>query len=279
MRRNLRWLWLYGLMGLLVLMWAARVQAQGLAPPPSALASDYRLGPGDTIGVLVFQNPDLSLDAQVSESGVISYPLIGTVGVGGLTLVEAQASIALALRSGGYVRDPQVSIVLRQMRGHQVSVLGQVSRPGRFVLERLNTRVSDMLAAAGGITAAGGDLLVVTGTRAGRPFRRVIDVPALFAAQPSGDDIVLAAGDTLYVGKAPQFYIYGEAQKPGPHRLERGMTVRQALAAGGGPTARGSQNRLRLHRRDEQGRLVESAPSLGDGVRPDDVIHVGESLF
>ena len=279
MRRTLRWLWFGGLMGLMALMWAARVQAQGLAPPPSVLASDYRLGPGDTIGVLVFQNPDLSLDAQVSESGVISYPLIGTVGVGGLTLVEAQAGIALALRSGGYVRDPQVSIVLRQMRGHQVSVLGQVNRPGRFVLERLNTRVSDMLAAAGGITAAGGDLLVVTGTRAGQPFRRVIDVPALFAAQPSGDDIVLAAGDTLYVGKAPQFYIYGEAQKPGPHRLERGMTVRQALAAGGGPTARGSQNRLRLHRRDEQGRLVESAPSLGDGVRPDDEIDVGESLF
>jgi polysaccharide export outer membrane protein len=267
------------LIGLAAFLGVARVQAQGLAPPPSALAGDYRLGPGDTIGVLVFQNPDLSLDARVSESGVISYPLIGTVGVGGLTLVEAQTSIALALRSGGYVRDPQVSIVLRQMRGHQVSVLGQVSRPGRFVLESLNTRVSDMLAAAGGITAAGDDLLVVTGTRAGRPFRRVIDVPALFAAQPSGDDIVLAAGDTLYVGKAPQFYIYGEAQKPGPHRLERGMTVRQALAAGGGTTARGSQNRLRLHRRDEQGRLVESAPSLGDGVRPDDVIHVGESLF
>ncbi len=184
MRPTLRWLWLGGLIGLLAVVWAARVQAQGLAPPPSVLASDYRLGPGDTIGVLVFQNPDLSLDAQVSESGVISYPLIGTVGVGGLTLVEAQAGIALALRSGGYVRDPQVSIVLRQMRGHQVSVLGQVNRPGRFVLERLNTRVSDMLAAAGGITAAGGDLLVVTGTRAGQPFRRVIDVPALFAAQP-----------------------------------------------------------------------------------------------
>jgi polysaccharide export outer membrane protein len=275
----LRWFWICCLIGLAGFALSARVQAQGRPPPPGALAGDYRLGPGDTIGVLVFQNQDLSLDAQVSESGVISYPLIGTVGVGGLTLVEAQASIALALRSGGYVRDPQVSIVLRQMRGHQVSVLGQVSRPGRFVLESLNTRVSDMLAAAGGINAAGDDLLVVTGTRAGQPFRRVIDVPALFAAQPSGDDIVLAAGDTLYVGKAPQFYIYGQAQKPGPHRLERGMTVRQALAAGGGPTARGSQNRLRLHRRDEQGRLVESAPSLGDGVRPDDVIHVGESLF
>jgi polysaccharide export outer membrane protein len=90
---------------------------------------------------------------------------------------------------------------------------------------------------------------------------------------------VLAPGDTLYVGKAPQFYIDGQAQKPGAHRLERGMTVRQALAAGGGPTPRGSQNRLRVHRKDAQGRLVEAVPQMNDLVRPDDVIHVGESLF
>jgi polysaccharide export outer membrane protein len=57
------------------------------------------------------------------------------------------------------------------------------------------------------------------------------------------------------------------------------MTVRQALAAGGGPTARGSQNRLRVHRKDSQGRLVEAVPQMNDLVRPDDVIHVGESLF
>jgi polysaccharide export outer membrane protein len=57
------------------------------------------------------------------------------------------------------------------------------------------------------------------------------------------------------------------------------MTVRQALAAGGGPTPRGSQNRLRVHRKDAQGRLVEAVPQMNDLVRPDDVIHVGESLF
>ena len=206
-------------------LWAGSVLAQ--APTPSA-AGDYKLGPGDTIGVLVFQNPDLSLDARVSESGLISYPLIGALRMGGLTLIEAQMALAQALRSGGYVREPQVSIVLRQIRGNQVSVLGQVSRPGRFALEAFNTRVSDMLAAAGGITEAGDDLLVVTGIRAGQPFRKAIDIPSLFGPQPSSDDIVLAPGDTLYVSKAPQFYIYGQAQKPGPHRLQRGMTVRQA---------------------------------------------------
>ena len=278
---------LMGLAGLCALVAAVQAQPAALrAPPPWPAAQpagvavdDYRLGPGDTLGVLVFQNPDLSLDVRVSESGLISYPLIGSLGVGGQTLIEAQAALARALRSGGYVRDPQVSLVLRQIRGNQVSVLGQVSRPGRFALEAFSTRVSDMLAAAGGITQAGDDWLVVTGSRDGRAFRKEVDVPSLFGPQPSSDDIVLAPGDTLYVGKAPQFYIDGQAQKPGAHRLERGMTVRQALAAGGGPTARGSQNRLRVHRKDAQGRLVEAVPQMNDLVRPDDVIHVGESLF
>ena len=278
---------LMGLAGLCALVAAVQAQPAALrAPPPWPAAQpagvavdDYRLGPGDTLGVLVFQNPDLSLDVRVSESGLISYPLIGSLSVGGQTLIEAQAALARALRSGGYVRDPQVSLVLRQIRGNQVSVLGQVSRPGRFALEAFSTRVSDMLAAAGGITQAGDDWLVVTGSRDGRAFRKEIDVPSLFGPQPSSDDIVLAPGDTLYVGKAPQFYIDGQAQKPGAHRLERGMTVRQALAAGGGPTARGSQNRLRVHRKDAQGRLVEAVPQMNDLVHPDDVIHVGESLF
>ncbi len=264
----------------------ARTQVQAATAPPAAptapapaISNDYRLGPGDTLGVLVFQNPDLSLDVRVSESGVVSYPLIGSLQLGGLTLPEAERKIADALRSGGFVRQPQVSIVLRQVRGNQVAVLGQVNRPGRFPLETFNTRVSDMLAAAGGVTPTGDDLLVVTGTRNGQAFRKVIDIPALFGATPSQDDIVLAAGDTLFINKAPVFYIYGEAQKPGPYRVERGMTVMQALAAGGGPTARGSQRRLILHRKDVNGKVVETQPELSDLVRPDDVIFVRESLF
>lgn len=256
----------------------ALLPALGLAQAPAA-ASDYRLGPGDSIEVLVFQNPDLSLETRVAESGLISYPLVGALSLGGLTLPEAEKKIADALRGGGFVRQPQVNIVLRQVRGNQVAVLGQVHRPGRFPLETFNTRVSDMLAAAGGVMPTGDDLLVLTGQREGRAFRKVIDIPALFASQPSRDDMVLAAGDTLFVNKAPVFYIYGEAQKPGPYRIERGMTVMQALAAGGGPTARGSQKRLVVHRRDAKGQVVEARPELTDLVRPDDVIFVRESLF
>ena len=251
--------------------------AVGAAAVPTN--QDYRLGAGDSIGVQVYQSPDLSVDARVSETGVISYPLIGSVQLGGLTIAEAEKKIADALRSGGFVKVPQVNIVLRQVRGNQVAVLGQVSRPGRFPLETFNTRVSDMLAAAGGVTPTGDDVLIVTGQREGKPFRKVIDIPALFLNEKSDEDIVLAGGDTLYVNKAPVFYIYGEAQRPGPYRIERGMTVMQALAQGGGPTVRGSENRLRLHRRDATGKVVETTPRLTDPVRAEDVIYVRESLF
>lgn len=258
----------------------AAVQPGPLKPDPADPArQDYRLGSGDTIGVQVFQNPDLTVEARVSESGVIGYPLIGSVQLGGLSIAEAEKKIADALRAGGFVRAPQVNIVLRQVRGNQVAVLGQVNRPGRFALETSNTRVSDMLAAAGGVTPGGDDVLILTGQRQGQPFRRVIDIPGLFLNQKQDEDVVLAGGDTLFVNKAPVFYIYGQAQRPGPYRIERGMTVMQALAQGGGPTARGSQNRLKLHRRDAAGKVVETDPELSDLVRAEDVIYVRESIF
>ena len=277
--------WTHSLMLACLLSVGFHVNAQPIAPLQDMSSSvssknqDYRLGAGDSITVQVYQSPDLTLESRVPESGVISYPLIGNVQLGGLSLFDAEKTIADALRAGGFVRSPQVNITLRQVRGSQVAVLGQVNRPGRFPLETVNTRVSDMLATAGGVTPTGDDVLIVTGQRQGQAFRRVIDIPGLFLNQKPEDDIVVSGGDTLYVNKAPMFYIYGEAQRPGPFRIERGMTVMQALAQGGGPTSRGSQNRLKLHRRDTTGKVIESVPQLTDAVRPEDVIYVGESIF
>jgi polysaccharide biosynthesis/export protein len=249
--------------------------AQSATPPKG----EYTLGPGDSIKVQVYQNPDLTVEARVSESGSISYPLIGGVAVGGLSIGEAEKKIAQSLRSNNILKSPQVNIVLLQVRGNQVSVLGQVNKPGRFPLETFNVRVSDMLAAAGGVTPTGDDVAVVSGVREGKAFRKTIDIPALFAGARSQDDIVLAGGDTIYVNRAPVYYIYGEAQKPGPYRIERGMTVMQALAQGGGTTNRGSQDRLRLNRIRADGTVEQTVPRLTDPVQPNDVIFVRESIF
>lgn len=270
-------------------MWMAWVLALllgtilAVAGPGTAHAQpskgDYQLGAGDAIRIQVFQNPDLTLETRVSENGSITYPLIGAVELGGLSIAQAEARIAEALQKGGFIRQPQVSIVLVQIRGNQISVLGQVNRPGRFPLETVNTRLSDMLATAGGITPAGDDKVIVTGQRNGAPFRTEIDVPAIYLYNKAGDDIQLMGGDTVYVQRAAMFYIYGEAQRPGAFRIERGMTIMQALAQGGGPTGRGSEKKLRLHRRAADGSIQQSTPTLTDLVQPDDVIYVDERLF
>jgi polysaccharide export outer membrane protein len=75
------------------------------------------------------------------------------------------------------------------------------------------------------------------------------------------------------------FYIYGEAQRPGSYRIERDMTVMQALAMGGGPTPRGTQRGVKLHRRNANGVVEVLKPNLTDDVKPDDVLYINESLF
>jgi len=255
---------------------AAQPEAQALK---TANSPEYTLGPGDVLRVSVFQNPDLTLETRVSENGSISYPLVGGVQVGGDSLSAAEKKIAQRLKDGGFVVQPQVTIFVLQIRGNQVAVLGQVNRPGRYPLETANTRLSDMLATAGGIANTGSDTVIFTGSRGGKPFHREIDIASMFLGNERDSDIVMEGGDILYVHRAPVFYIYGEVQRPGVFRLERGMTVMQALATGGGLTAKGTMRGLRIQRRNEQGKVVASEPTQEELLRADDVVYVKESIF
>jgi polysaccharide biosynthesis/export protein len=240
---------------------------------------EYVLGAGDVIRIVVFQNPDLTLETRVSENNTITYPLIGAVAVGGAIIPAAEQMIAQALMAGGFLRDPQVNISLLHSRGHQVSVLGNVNRPGRFPLETFNMRVSEMLAIAGGIAPTGGDVATVTGVRNGQSFRKMIDVSSMLSNERLKDDVVLAGGDVIYVHRQPVFYIYGEVQRPGSYRIERNMTIQQALAQAGGPTPRGTERGLRLFRRGPTAAAHELRPKLQELVEPDDVLFVRESIF
>jgi polysaccharide export outer membrane protein len=242
--------------------------------------SQYRLGAGDSIRISVFQNPNLTLETRVGGDGAITYPMIGRVAIGGTTIAAAEQTIAKALEAGNFIREPQVTILLLLTRSSQVSVLGLVNRAGRYPLDAVGTRVSEMLAIAGGIAAAGGDLAILTGERAGKPFRKEIDIAALFQQKGHEHDIAVEGGDVIYVDRAPMFYVYGEVNRPGAYRLERGMTLRHALARGGGPTQRGTERNLRLHRRGANNQIqVINNPKLDELARPEDVLHVGESLF
>lgn len=252
--------------------------AAAVAAAPAA-QSEYRLGAGDVIRINVYQNPDLTLESRVSETGVISYPLLGNVRLGGLSVSAAERLIADGLRKGNFVKQPQVSLVLLQVRGNQVSVLGQVNRPGRYPLEVADTRLTDLLATAGGIATTGGEMLVISGTRDGKPFRTELDLASLFAPGGRGQDLVLHNGDVIWVDRFPLLYIYGEVQRPGQLRLERGMTVLQALAAGGGLNQRGTERGIRVHRKTAEGKVQVLQPGMDEPLKDGDIVYVRESLF
>jgi polysaccharide export outer membrane protein len=254
---------------LLIGLWCGRAQA----------LPTYVLSPGDILRILVFKNPELSFDVRIPESGAISYPLIGSVPLAGLSLPQAEQKLAQMLRDGGFVVNPQVNILLTQAYGNLVSVIGDVTTPGRYSIEAAGGRLSGMIAAAGGISARGGDIVVVTGTRSGKPFRREVDVVKMSLPGGAGEDIDIFGGDTVFVNGAPMFYIYGQVQKAGQYPLQRGMTVLQALATGGGLTGKGTQRGIVRHRRDAAGKVKEEGVGLDDDVQDQDVIYVKESLF
>lgn len=262
---------------------AAPAWAQAPASPATAAAvgavNEYRLGAGDVVRISVYQNPDLTLETRVTEAGVVSYPLLGSVALGGQTVTAAEGLIAQGLRSGNFVREPQVTVVVLQVRGNQASVLGQVNRPGRYALEMADMRLSELLAMAGGTASNGADRIIVTGKRNGQPMREVVDLPALFAPGGAARDLLIRDGDTIWVDRQPLVYIYGEVQRPGPMRLERDMTLMQTLATGGGLTQRGTEKGIRVHRKGADGRVEVVQMTMDETLREGDVVYVRESLF
>lgn len=258
---------------------AQQPPAQAQRPAPPATAAEYRLGAGDVVRINVFQNPDLTLETRVTEAGIVSYPLLGNVRLGGLTVTAAERLIADGLRNGNFVKQPQVTLLVLQVRGNQASVLGQVNRPGRYPIEVADMRLTDLLATAGGTAVGGADVVIVTGVRNGQPFRMEVDLPTLFAPGGRDKDIFILNGDSVWVDRQQLVYIYGEVQRPGPLRLERDMTLLQALATGGGLTQRGTEKGIRVHRKDEQGNVRVVQPGMTDKLLNGDVVFVRESLF
>jgi len=324
-------------------------------------AVENPLGSGDMLRISVYGNPDLNTETRVTNSGMINFPLIGEVSVADKGVPEAEKLIAKQLEDMGFLRQPQVNIVVTQFSSLQVSILGDVYKPGRIPLDKPTT-LTDILAQAGGITPNGSDLIsvisVVEGKSSKREFdlrdvlnnrdddirvspsdiiyvhgrqvsvlgrvarpgkysvtigaRTAIDFLALAGGiTPDGSDsitvmttngdtpqqiqidvdnffqaggeasqnIELSAGDTIYVPRAPKFYIYGEVNRSGSYRLERGMSVAQALAMGGGVSLRGTEKGLQIKRSNENGTLETIAVDTSTLILVDDVIYVKESLF
>lgn len=242
-----------------------------------AIASDYVVGPSDTLDIVVYDNPDLSGSFDVSASGVISFPLAGEIKVVGNTPRQIENLISGKLVSGKYLKNPQVRVSVAQFKSQSVAVIGEVNNPGKVIIEGAST-VLDLLAEVGGLTPNAGDKVILVKRKGGREKSLEIDISEFNRGDFSNNSSVEST-DVLIVPKGQSFYIYGEIRNPGTYRLERDMTVMQALSVGGGLTQRGTQKGLVISRRKESGGVAEIKVKLTDNVEPDDVLYVKESIF
>lgn len=215
----------------------------------------------------------------ISDDGTIPIPLVGAVQVGGLSPAEAARKIEAAFRDGKYLVDPHVTIIVTQSRSQRISVLGEVGAPGRYAIES-NETILDVLAQAGGAKETAADVVyLLRPNKSGQIERIELNLKGLAGTQEMMPMQALQGGDSIFVPRAQQFYIYGEVAAPNMYRIEPGMTVVQAIARAGGVTARGSRKRVEIKRKGADGKEVTFKARAEEPIQVNDVVRVKESIF
>lgn len=270
-------------------------------PPPAATAketpagTDYEIGPQDILRVTVYGHEDLTQTVLVQPDGTFMFPLVGRVKASEMTPAALERKLAILL-SQGFIRNPQVTVVVQEYRSKSVFVVGEVARPGTYPLSGTMSLV-EVLGKAGPLTGnAAAEVIVV------RPLAEVTGpVLPTEVAEGEGDpekkraevmrvnirdiqagelekNLALKPNDTVFVPQAPKVFVSGEVRNPGAYPFIPGTSVRQAVSLAGGFTQDGSQGRIRVVR-EVEGKTKEVKIKLDEPIQPGDTIVVKAKLF
>ena len=255
------------------------------SPFSAQSAGDYVIGPQDVLTVTVFDQADLGGKYAVELDGSFTFPLIGRVKAGGMTIREFEAQLKTRL-ADGFFKNPQVTVAIEQYRSQRVFVTGEVRNPGSYALTGDMTLI-EALAKAGSTTPTASDeVVVVRGGKGaeqaatpgdGRDTRR-INLKNLQSGAAAVENLALRDGDTIFVAKAELTYVLGQVKNPGSYPIRSDTTVLQALSLAGGVTPTGAMNRTRIIRAGSDGKN-EVKVQLTDIVQPGDTIMVPERFF
>jgi polysaccharide biosynthesis/export protein len=249
-------------------------------------AGDYVIGPQDVLTIQVFDQADLGGKYSVETDGTFSFPLIGRVKAGGLTLRSFETELKTKL-ADGFFRNPQVTVGIEQYRSQRVFVMGEVRQPGPVALTGGMTLIEALARAGSTLPTSSGEVAIVRAPRGARG-------PVL-PGQESGSDvfkatirsleggsleqnIALRDGDTIFVPRAETVYVFGQVKNPGAYAVQKETTVLQALSLSGGVTENGAMNRIKVIRIVD-GEKKELNVKLTDIVQAGDTIIVAERYF
>ena len=274
------------------------------------LVSDYPIGPGDVIEISVAGMEEIKVITQrVTGEGTISLPFVGVINASGMTDKELRDEIRRRLETN-YMRNPQISLFVKEFRSRQVAVIGAVQKPGLYHLASSADTVLGMISQAGGVTPAGAAeriLFIPAEPVDSAKAKEVIDsLPAQLVSQdPSPlilknvDPIVISLdsinrsgqekylnmparpGDIIMVPGVGEVLVQGWVQKPGAYRITSGLTILGAVAAAGGavfPADTGSVELIRTNNQGQKTSFIANLDSIKSGEQPDLPLREGDVI-
>ena len=272
-------------------LFSVAVAAQGGAQTrPSGPAADYIVGAQDVLTITCYDQADLSGKFTVETDGTFSYPLIGRVKVGGLTLRQVESEVKTRLVGDGYFRNPQITVSVDTYKSQKVFVVGEVRTPGTYALSGDMNLVEALARAGSTLPTASGEAIVVHPEAGQTPSGPTLPT------EDSVDNVVridlrdlqngafsqnamLRDGDTIFVPRAESVYVFGHVKNPGAYAMQqRNTTVLQALSLAGGVTDRGTTSRIKIVR-IVNGEKREVKVKLTDLVLSGDTVMVAERFF
>jgi len=266
------------LVALLFLALAASLSAQ--------TSGDYVIGPQDVLTVQVFDQADLGGRYTVETDGTFSFPLIGRVTAGGMTLRKFETELRKKL-ADGYFRNPQVTVAIEQYRSQRVFVMGEVRNPGPVALTGGMTLIEALARAGSTLPSSSGEVAIVRAALGSKgptmpdPDKAADILRASIRDLEGGSmkqNIELHDGDTIFVPRSESAYVFGQVKTPGAYSIQKNTTVLQALSLAGGVTENGATNRIKIVRL-VNGEKKEIKVKFTDLVLPGDTIIVPEKYF
>ncbi|MDH5411152.1 MAG: polysaccharide export protein [Alphaproteobacteria bacterium] len=179
--------------------WAVVALIVILAPPLRAAEDSYRLNPGDRLEISIWKEPDMRREVVVLPDGTISYPLAGHMTVAGMTPAEVQDLIARRLVERNIYRNPSLHLAVIEASGNQIYVIGEVRRPGAFILNR-QLDVMQALSLAGGLSeyADKGDIIILRRSDTNQTALK-FDYSNVQSGKKLNTNVLLRSGDVIVV--------------------------------------------------------------------------------
>ncbi|MBI2167220.1 MAG: polysaccharide biosynthesis/export family protein [Candidatus Omnitrophica bacterium] len=260
----------------------------------------YLIGRDDVLDITVWQSPDLTKPVTVGSDGYFEYPILGRIKAEGLSPQELEKALYEKLAQG-YVKEPKVSVAVKEYNSKKILVFGEVAKPGLYKLKG-EMPLLELLFMVGGVNRDAKRMTVIrtadlsaNATPAGLLPGSVkgeeeldsssaameVNLIALLSKGDLSQNIMILPGDTIYVssGTGEKYYVLGQVRKPGPYEWVQEISVLEAIKLAEGLTERAAAGRIKM-RRQRGGDVKLNMTAIMKGKKKDDVmVRSGDTII